>query len=320
MKKYYLITVVACTISLGVNAQIVEDNFETYTLGDMGLQNTDVWTNWYGYPDDGTNILVVDDIVGSGSQSGYMGPWLGQGYNPQDVLLLLGNQTAGEYILNFDMFVSGGSTAWLGIQGETEIHPITGYPMAYNANSATGMSGIFISGNLFFNEDALEPGVFRDDLTDETGTYPEDTWFPVSFYFDLDALTYEISIDGTLINASPVPFNEGDILGAINLFSVDENNNFWIDNTYFVEGLIAGVDDFSAANFNVYPNPVQDVLNISTSNSVDAIAVYDVLGKLVLATTPGTISSTIDVSSLQSGVYLVKVTIAGASKTVKVIK
>ncbi|RMA66391.1 T9SS type A sorting domain-containing protein [Ulvibacter antarcticus] len=318
MKSFYLFALAAFTLSLGVNAQFIEDGFETYTLGDMSLQNPAVWSTWSGMPDNGTNILVVDDIVSSGVQSGYIGPRLSQA-DVQDVLLLLGNVSSGDYTVTFDMFVSGGSTAYLGIQGETEDAGM-GYQGAYNAGSATGISGIFIAGNLFFNEDGLEPGVFRDELADETGIYPEDAWFPISFYIDLDALTYEITIDGTLVHAVPVPFNDGDSLGAINFFSPDANTNFWIDHVDYYEGSLAGIDDFSPTNFSVYPNPVQDVLNIRTVTSIDAIAIYDILGKLVLTTTPDTISSTMDVSSFNAGVYLVKVTIGGASKVVKVIK
>lgn len=318
MKRYYLFFVAVFALSLGVNAQLIEDSFETYALGDMSLQNPSVWTTWSGFPDNGTNITVVNDIVGSGIQSGYFGPFAQTDF--QDCLLLLGNLTSGKHIVTFDMFVSSGSTAYFDVQGETEENSMTGYHGAYNTNNAGGTTGMWVSGNLFFNKGALEPGVFRDDLTNETAFYPEDAWFLVAVYVDLDALTYEIAIDGAMVHAAPVPFYEGAVLGAINFFSIDENTNFWIDNAYYEEDRTAGIDDFSFTNFKIYPNPVQDVLNIRTSVSIDEIAVYDVLGKLVQATTPKTISTTLDMSFLNSGVYLVKVTIGGTSKIVKIIK
>ena len=310
MKKIYLFALAAFTLSLGVNAQIIEDDFEFYALGDMGLQNPGVWSVWSGVPDDGSNLLVVDDIA-QGVQSGYVGP-----DSVQDVILVLGNETSGDYHLVFDMYITGGSTGYFNIQGETE-DPGTGFQGA-----GAGGGGVFNSSNLYFNNAGAAPGVFEDQTTGETGTYPEDAWFPVVIYFDVDALTYEITLDGTLVNTSPVPFQADATLGGIDFFSIDANNNYWLDNLVFDLGpfVTVGTDDFSANNFSVYPNPVQDVLNIRTSNTVDAIAVYDVLGKLVLATTPDAISPTMDMSSLNSGVYLVKVTIDGASKTVKVVK
>jgi len=309
MKRFYLLTLAACTLSLSVNAQIIDDDFEFYTLGDMGLQNTAVWSTWGGVPDDGSNIIVVDDIT-KDAKAGYIGPG-----SVQDCLLLLGNVTSGDYTVQFEMYITGGSTGYFNIQGATE-DPGTGFQGAGN-----GGGGVFNSSNLYFNNAGGAPGVFEDQTTGETGTYPEDAWFTVSVYFDVDALTYEITIDGTLINTgAPVPFQGDTTLGALDLFSIDASNNYWVDNVLFVNGTIQGTDDFAAGNFSVYPNPVTDILNIRSTNTVDAIAVYDVLGKLVLSTTPDTISPSINMSALTSGVYLVKVTIGDASKTVKVIR
>ncbi len=308
MKKIYLLALAAFTLSLGVNAQIIEDDFEFYALGDMGLQNPTVWSVWSGVPDDGSNLLVVDDIA-QGVQSGYVGPG-----SVQDVILVLGNETSGDYHVVFDMYITGGSTGYFNIQGETE-DPGTGFQGA-----GAGGGGVFNSSNIYFNNAGAAPGVVEDQTTGETGTYPEDAWFPVSIYFDVDALTYVMTVDGTDVNAAPVPFQADATLGGIDFFSIDANNNYWLDNLIFDLGPLVGTDDFSATNFSVYPNPVQDVLNIRSAAAVDAIAVYDVLGKLVLETTPDAISPSIDMSVLNSGAYLVKVTIGGASKTVKVIK
>lgn len=309
MKKVYTLAVAAFALCFTANAQIIEDDFEFYALGDMGLQNTAVWSTWSGVPDSGENIIVVDDIVFEGDQAGYIGPG-----SAQDCLLLLGNLTSGDYTLTFQMYISGGSTGYFNIQGETE-DPGTGFQGAGN-----GGSGVFNSSNIYFNQGGGAPGVIADQTTGETGTYPEDAWFPVSIYFDVDGLTYQMTIDGNLINATPVPFQADATLGGLDYFSIDANNNYWVDVVNFVEGTGAGTDDFSASNFSVYPNPVQDVLNIRSANVVEAIEVYDVLGKLVIDSRPDAISPSINMSALNSGAYLVKVTINGASKTVKIIK
>jgi len=309
MKKIYLLALAAFAMAFTVNAQIIDDDFEFYTLGDMGLQNTPVWSVWSGVPDDGSNITVVDDIVNSGTKAGYIGP-----DSVQDCILLLGNLTSGDYTLAFDMYITGGSTGYFNIQGETE-DPGTGFQGA-----GAGGAGVFNSSNIYFNNAGAAPGVVEDQTTGETGTYPEDAWYPVSIYFDVDALTYVMTVDGTDVNAAPVPFQADATLGGIDFFSIDANNNYWVDDVIFVDGLIIGTDDFAANKFSVYPNPVQDVLNIRSANTVDAIQVFDVLGKLVISTTPDAISPTVDMSSLNSGAYLVQVTINGASKTVKVIK
>ncbi len=301
MKKFSISLLVLLLISLSLNAQIIEDDFESYSLGDMGCQNPTVWNVFSGVCDDGSNLQVVDDIVFGGSQSGYIGP-----DSVQDCVLLLGNRTSGEYTLSFQMYITGGSTGYFNVQGEIVI-PGSG-------------NGVFNSSNMYFNNAGAAPGVFEDQTTGETGTYPEDNWFRVQFHFDVNLLTYQIWVDENLVNQNPVPFQADATLGGIDFFSIDANNNYWLDDVLFVKGPPLGIDVFDANTFSIYPNPVQDVLHIQSVVSIDAVAIYNVLGKLILETSPGAISPSIDMSVLNSGAYLVKVTMGDASKTIKVIK
>jgi hypothetical protein len=197
-----------------------------------------------------------------------------------------------------------------------EIDPITGCIEAF------GAAGIFNSSNLYFNNAGAAPGTFEDQTTGETGTYPEDAWFPVSIYFDLTGTTptYAITVDGGLVNVDPVPFQADTTLGSIDFFSIDANNNIWIDNVLYAGGILGVIDNFAANNFSVSPNPVINLLNIQTIAVVDQIVVYDVLGKLVKEATPNVVSPSVDMSGLNSGVYFLKVTIEDSSKTVKIIK
>ena len=307
MKTKLLYLIAFATLTFSGNAQIIEEDFEFYTLGDMGIQNPSVWSVWNGDPEAGGGIIVGDD--GSGGQLGYIGP-----DSVQDALLLLQNQSFGNYTLQFEMFIPAASTGYFNVQGQTETNAGTGYEGA-----GDGGAGVFNSGNLYFNEAGASPGVFLDETTGETGSYPEDAWFPVSIYFDVDALTYSITVDGTIVNTTPVPFQADAILGAIDFFSIDANNNYYIDNILFYD-IFIGVDDFSRDNFGVYPNPVDDVLNIRSTNTIESILVFDVLGKLVLESHPNIISPSLDMSDLNSGVYFLNVTINGTSKTVKIIK
>ncbi len=286
---------------------VFEDDFESYDLGDMGTQNPFIWSTWDGDPASGGGIIITTN---GGSQVGYIGPNSGQ-----DALLILGNITAGIYQLDFLMYITGGSTGYFNIQGETETNTNTGYQGAGN-----GGLGVFNSGNLYFNQGGGAPGTFEDQTTGETASYPEDVWFPVSIYFDVDNLNYTITINGNVVNSNPVPFQEDDTLGAINFFSIDANNNYWLENLFYFEPLIFDVEDFSPADITLFPNPVTDILNIQSATVIDEIRVYDVLGKLVIEATPETISPSLDVHQLSEGVYLVKVTIGNTSKTVKIIK
>jgi hypothetical protein len=64
MKKIYLTAVTALAMAFTVNAQIIEDNFDSYTLGDISPQAAH-WETWPG----GTAADVVDSNAFSGTQS-----------------------------------------------------------------------------------------------------------------------------------------------------------------------------------------------------------------------------------------------------------
>ena len=82
------------------------------------------------------------------------------------------------------------------------------------------------------------------------------------------------------------------------------------------------VDDlYKTANaVKVYPNPVKDLVNITSLQTMDKVSVFNILGQEVLKKSLHSNEGTLDFSKLPSGTYLVKVTADNEVKTVKVIK
>ncbi|WP_418264569.1 T9SS type A sorting domain-containing protein [Flavobacterium faecale] len=70
---------------------------------------------------------------------------------------------------------------------------------------------------------------------------------------------------------------------------------------------------------NVYPNPVKDGILFINTNSSDAktVAIYDILGKQVVSKEVA--SGQVDVSSLNKGIYVLKITEAGKTSTRKIV-
>ncbi|MDP9957735.1 hypothetical protein J2X97_003407 [Epilithonimonas hungarica] len=66
-----------------------------------------------------------------------------------------------------------------------------------------------------------------------------------------------------------------------------------------------------------YPNPVKDVLTVSSRKKVNSVSVYNTAGQLI-KTVQNT--NTIDMSKLSAGVYVVKTDVEGKTETSKVIK
>ena len=78
----------------------------------------------------------------------------------------------------------------------------------------------------------------------------------------------------------------------------DYNNQYCIDQ-------ILSTPDVNFFNFQITPNPVQNILNIQSQEIIKEISIYDLLGKKMITTQVST--SAIDVSGLAQGVYIVKV-------------
>ena len=80
---------------LNCDNTIICDDFDAYVTGALGPQ-ADHWTTWSGDEGGAEDGIVTNDAAFSGDNS-----FVIQGQNgPQDVLLLLGNLTAGNYRLD----------------------------------------------------------------------------------------------------------------------------------------------------------------------------------------------------------------------------
>ena len=79
--------------------------------------------------------------------------------------------------------------------------------------------------------------------------------------------------------------------------------------------------ELSNLEFNVtesiifYPNPVKDILNISSSGPITA-SVFDISGKMIMETN----EKKIDFSNLKSGIYFIEIQNDSKSKVIKIIK
>lgn len=96
-----------------------------------------------------------------------------------------------------------------------------------------------------------------------------------------------------------------------------------VTNTFLTEFVATlTVNEFENTDFIFYPNPVQDMLNITlknNANNIELIEVYDALGKSMLrkkATTPIN-SDSIDITQLASGLYFIEVTTTNQLKVIK---
>ena len=62
---------------------------------------------------------------------------------------------------------------------------------------------------------------------------------------------------------------------------------------------------FRSNEIKIYPNPVVDFVNIESKMEINSVAIYNEIGRLV--STNDEIFSKIDISNLNSGIYLMKI-------------
>ncbi|SHJ27367.1 conserved repeat domain-containing protein/Por secretion system C-terminal sorting domain-containing protein [Flavobacterium haoranii] len=111
--------------------------------------------------------------------------------------------------------------------------------------------------------------------------------------------------------------------------SFSNNANIYFDynfpittNTYntTINNVLNNQDFVFENEFVLYPNPANEIINISTKNQteINSVEIYNLVGQIVLAI-PNT-TNKIDVSNLETGTYFIKVNTEKGSTTTKFVK
>jgi len=87
---------------------------------------------------------------------------------------------------------------------------------------------------------------------------------------------------------------------------------------FLVQGNILGIEDNLFNNFNHYIT--NNNLVMSASSSLENIELYNLLGQEVFSKSLSNTNETINISSLDTGIYIAKVSIQGKSKSFKIVK
>lgn len=90
-----------------------------------------------------------------------------------------------------------------------------------------------------------------------------------------------------------------------------------LEGSFKLNGVL-GVNDAALEGIAVYPNPATTVLNIRNAEA-SSVVIFDILGKKLIQMDNISLDQEIDVASLQTGTYLVKITNGVAVKTEKFI-
>ncbi|RWX00359.1 T9SS type A sorting domain-containing protein [Flavobacterium cerinum] len=200
---------------------------------------------------------------------------------------------------------------------------------APTAQKATSNVGFFNDGQVGVvatgNDNTL--GYFLAGTGEGTAFVPFQTvanqWYNVRIVHNFSATTpnIEVFIDGVSVFI-------GDVWGAtkVEQLVVTTDNlpgSAKIDNIKVKVAGTAGVNENTLTSLSVYPNPANDVVNVTNAENilVNGITVTDLNGRTVKSSKfDGVANAQINISDLASGVYMMTVSSDKGSMTKKIVK
>lgn len=87
-----------------------------------------------------------------------------------------------------------------------------------------------------------------------------------------------------------------------------------------IQGQQVGVKENSMEDFSFFPNPANNVLNLKSVENVESAIIYDLLGQQVIERHANGTDSQMDISTLSTGIYILKVQANGKTGSYILIK
>jgi len=305
MKKQLLIAGLLLGTFVSVNAQTTSfETSEGFTTGLIGGQN-----GWViaGATMPAANANIVDDLASDGLNSLHI-----TGTNTQSTTLI------GVYSPDYAI-----ASPQVEVSQDVYIDALGGSDVYVDALDVDGVS-LFLTSRVIFDYQGnirLVTGIANNALVYQTvGVFTANTWYTLKVNYDFTANTIVYTLNGTLLYSGVVYNGEqADRLG----FRYDNyQSGFYADNIKIGATVLATNDNVAASQFSVFPNPVSNVLNVSSEKSaITGITVTDLNGRIVKqANVSNLAKADVNVSELSAGVYLVNIKSDKGSVTKKIVK
>jgi hypothetical protein len=236
-------------------------------------------TNWYFASDDGSEFLFNYNVNGTINNT-ISNRWNGTNFVDY-------NRTLYSYDANNRLTLEDGQQ-WNG----------TNWVSDYRVQKTYDTNGNVINDNQVFLDNGVEAGNYTEVNTFDTNqlmssfTHPFKDKTGVDYLFSGNGIVNKILTKSTYDNTYRTTYNYGESTASTN--------------------------NFSLANFSVYPNPTNSILTIDDRNfSLKNVEVYDLLGKKVLTFS----TNQFNLESLVNGVYVLKIQeLKGNFATKRIVK
>lgn len=255
------------------------------------------WTNpcpnhWDLFLDCPTTTILQSH---TGQKSGFMPNDLSTHY-----FLSFGSRIFGSWFTEFWMYVPADKEAFIGIKDSEPICCPLVIPREFI--------------NVNFNQNLLSPGVglvSGSILGDVFFDFPHEEWFKIRMEFDISIgismATWSLAIDNIETIPAGTQFIDDSGTGTISLgglyfLSESTNTEFYFDDFGWIS---SSIEEFNQS-FSLTPNPAHNNLFL-VSNSIDyfEVTVYNLMGSKVYGSNMKNSPFSIDISTLQNGIYII---------------
>lgn len=311
MKKITLLCLLFLAFTFGYAQQTISFEAPDYALGDINAQNG--WSTTGTGPgtfienqvisneqaSDGTAALkIVQETAFAGQDN----PIVGAFYDYATAVPYTMATFSAD--MNIDTFDSADTSDYIfGLVNLTD-----GVFIAYIRFTFEGNITVLV-------DDGTGTGTI--DLIDTNADWTPLTWFNVRMELNNNAI--EFFIDNTSIYQGVIATPDTDIEQV--RFAHDNFLGFAYVDNFRTNDEDLSVNDFTSDSFSHYFDVNSKTLNLSSStNLLNSVEIYDVLGKSVLNTGLSGNEAAIDVSSFKDGIYLARITTNTGVKTIKFVK
>jgi len=167
-------------------------------------------------------------------------------------------------------------------------------------------------------------GAIVSDLENDYHVYSMN-WSPDQITFLVDGVGY-YTYNPSTKNASTWPFFEdqyillniamGGLAGTVDPSINISGVTMSIDYVRVYQNNELSTSEFDASKFRIFPNPTSESIKVISNEIIDKLELYSILGNLIRSKSKST--NTMDVSSLNSGIYLLNI-YSGSKKITKKI-
>ncbi|WP_162927080.1 zinc-dependent metalloprotease [Flavobacterium psychrotrophum] len=210
------------------------------------------------------------------------------------------NNTSGQINDNYQDFACTHSTV---------VTPGTTYPLILSVRSGNQYPEIF---RVYI--DYNNNGIFEETELIAAGSNPATT----NNMYITDITIPQTAVQNTLLRMRVI--GEAQELTASELncssaFLVGDIEDYGV----YIDGNL-GTEHVQKSNFNVYPNPVTNILSVKGNTVINNAKLYNMLGQLVIEKQLNSADAALDVSALNNGAYLLQITSGDKTQTSKIIK